>query len=157
MQYEFLVKEINYGSITVEADNYAKAKVLADEQYHRGNTFWGNAEYELEPEDLPSADSLAGVTLDEIILNQTTGYSDLYFTAPVSLLQSRVGAVHYPDAIAADLNLWFNTEQTVFQCSISPVRETTGGLESYDWTDIVLTDEEIEFLFDLAGIHTKSN
>lgn len=160
MQYEFLVKEINYGSITVEADNYAKAKALADEQYHRGNTFWGNTEYELEPEDLPPEDSLAGVTLDEIVPHKITGHADLYFTAPVSLLKSRVSEAQYPDAVSADLSIHFPTDTpspSECICRISPIRETPFGLESYDWTDITMTDEEIEFLFDLAGIKTKTN
>ena len=69
MQYEFLVKEINYGSITVEADNYAKAKVLADELYNSGQTCWDNVTYDLELEDLPPEDSFAGVRFEERVDN----------------------------------------------------------------------------------------
>lgn len=163
MQYEFLVKEINYGSITVEADSYAKAKTMADAQYHRGNTFWGNVEYELELTDLPPEDSLAGVRFEERV--DSHSITTLFFDAPLPLLQQLLLQQkslfrEYPDAVFADLSIHFPTDTpspSECICRISPVCEVPDGWESYDWTDIILTDEEIEFLFDLAGIKTKTN
>lgn len=163
MQYEFRVKEINYGSITVEADNYAKAQVLADELYHSGQTCWGNVEYDLEPEDLPPDVSFAGVRFDERVDGRHI--TTLYFDAPLSLLQQLLLQQkslfrEYPDAVSADLSIHFPTDTpspSECICRISPVCEMPDGGESYDWTDIILTDEEIEFLFDLAGIKTKIN
>lgn len=163
MQYEFLVKEINYGSITVEADNYAKAKALADELYNSGQTCWGNVEYDLESEDLPPEDSLAGVRFEERV--DSHSITTLFFDAPLPLLQQlllqqKALFREYPDAVSADLSIHFPTDTpspSECICRISPVCEMPDGWESYDWTDIILNDEEIEFLFDLAGIHTKSN
>lgn len=158
MQYEFLVKEINYGSITVAADNYAKAKVLADELYHSGQTCWGNVEYDLELEDLPPEDSLAGVRFEEMV--DSHSITTLFFDAPLPVLQQLLQFREYPDAVSADLSIHFPTDTpspSECICRISPVCEMPDGWESYDWTDIVLTDEEIEFLFNLAGIKTKTN
>ena len=154
MQYEFLVKEINYGSITVEADNYAKAQVLADELYNSGQTCWGNVEYDLEPEDLPPDVSFAGVRFNERVDNHSI--TTLFFDAPLSVLQQLLQFREYPDAVSADLSIHFPTDTpspSECICRISPVCEMPDGWESYDWTDIILNDEEIELLFDLAGIH----
>lgn len=163
MQYDFLVKEINYGSITVEADNYAKAEALANELYNSGQTCWGNVEYDLEPEDLPPEDSLAGVRFAERV--DSNSITTLFFDAPLPLLQQLLLQQkslfrEYPDAVSADLSIHFPTDSpspSECICRISPVCEMPDGWESYDWTDIILTDEEIEFLFDLAGIKTKTN
>lgn len=48
MKYFFNVKEINYGCIEVEAEDYDKAREMADEQYSMGNTIWKGGEYEIE-------------------------------------------------------------------------------------------------------------
>lgn len=49
MKFTFEIKEISYGSVEVEADNYTKAKELAEAEYHKGNAFWGSGEYEIKP------------------------------------------------------------------------------------------------------------
>lgn len=48
MKYRCLIVEVNYGYIDVEADNQEKAAEIANEQYHAGNTDWGDADYSIE-------------------------------------------------------------------------------------------------------------
>lgn len=48
MKYYVNVKEISYGVIEVEADNEDKAKEIAEEKYHMGDTVWKSGEHELD-------------------------------------------------------------------------------------------------------------
>ena len=47
MKYSFDVKEINYGTIVVDAKTPEEAKAKADAAYTMGNTIWQSGEYEL--------------------------------------------------------------------------------------------------------------
>lgn len=47
MKYSVEVKEINYGTIVVDASSPEEAKVKADAGYTMGNTIWKSGEYEL--------------------------------------------------------------------------------------------------------------
>ena len=46
--FSFSVKEINYGALEIEANDVESAKKKAEEEYHKGNTVWGDFEYEIE-------------------------------------------------------------------------------------------------------------
>lgn len=47
MTYVFDVKEISYGSVSVEADNEEEAYEKAHEEYDAGNTYWGDGDVEI--------------------------------------------------------------------------------------------------------------
>lgn len=47
MKYTVEVKEINYGTIVVDAKSPEDAKIKADAAYSLGNTVWQSGEYEL--------------------------------------------------------------------------------------------------------------
>ena len=47
MKYSVEVKEINYGTIVVDAKSPEDAKINADAAYSLGNTVWQSGEYEL--------------------------------------------------------------------------------------------------------------
>lgn len=47
MKYSVEVKEINYGTIVVDASSSEEAKAKADAGYTMGNTIWKSGEYEL--------------------------------------------------------------------------------------------------------------
>ena len=47
MKYVVSVKEISYGSVVVEAKNPQEAKTAAEEQYHKGNVFWNDSEFDV--------------------------------------------------------------------------------------------------------------
>lgn len=47
MKYSVEVKEINYGTIVVDASSPEEAKAKADAGYTMGNTIWKSGEYEL--------------------------------------------------------------------------------------------------------------
>lgn len=48
MTYVFDVKEISYGSVSVEADNEEEAREKAWEEYNYGNTYWGDSDIDIE-------------------------------------------------------------------------------------------------------------
>lgn len=48
MTYVFGVKEISYGSVSVEAENEEEAKEKAWDEYHNGNTYWGDSDVDIE-------------------------------------------------------------------------------------------------------------
>lgn len=48
MTYVFDVKEINYGSISVEADNEEEAREKTYDEYAAGNTYWGDSDVEID-------------------------------------------------------------------------------------------------------------
>ena len=52
MIYTFAVKEISYGGISVEADSEEEAREKAWDEYHAGNTFWGDADVDLDLEEI---------------------------------------------------------------------------------------------------------
>lgn len=47
MRYTVSVKEINYGTIVVEANSPEEAQEKAEAGYTMGNTIWSSGEYEL--------------------------------------------------------------------------------------------------------------
>lgn len=47
MKYRFDVKEINYGTIEVEANSLEEAQNKAEAGYTMGNTVWSSGEYEI--------------------------------------------------------------------------------------------------------------
>jgi len=47
MKYSVEVKEINYGTIVVDANSPEDAKIKADAAYSLGNTVWQSGEYEI--------------------------------------------------------------------------------------------------------------
>ena len=48
MKYVFDVKEISYGSVSVEANNEEEAREMAWEEYNYGNTYWGDSDVDIE-------------------------------------------------------------------------------------------------------------
>ena len=44
MQYEFEVKEINYGYLKIEANSREEAKEKSIEEYEKGNVLWNNSD-----------------------------------------------------------------------------------------------------------------
>lgn len=48
MIYVFGVKETSYGSISVEANNEEGAREKAWEEYHNGNTYWGDCNIDID-------------------------------------------------------------------------------------------------------------
>ena len=52
MIYTFLVKEISYGTIAVEADSEEEAREKAWDEYHDGNTSWGDTDVDLDLEEV---------------------------------------------------------------------------------------------------------
>ena len=48
MVYVYSVKETSYGSVSVEANNEEEAKEKAWEEYHNGNTYWGDSDLDIE-------------------------------------------------------------------------------------------------------------
>lgn len=47
MKYRVKVKEINYGTIEVDAKSPEEAAEIAEASYTMGNTVWNSGEYEL--------------------------------------------------------------------------------------------------------------
>jgi len=47
MKYRFDVKEINYGTIEVEANSLEEAQEKAEAGYTMGQTAWSSGEYEI--------------------------------------------------------------------------------------------------------------
>ena len=48
MVYVYNVKETSYGSISVEANNEEEAREKAWEEYHNGNTYWGDSDVDID-------------------------------------------------------------------------------------------------------------
>ena len=54
MKYTVEVKEINYGTIVVDAKSPEEAQEKAEAGYTMGNTVWSSGEYELsDPKHVP--------------------------------------------------------------------------------------------------------
>lgn len=47
MKYLVAFKEVNYGSIMVNANSVEEAQELAEEQYYNGNVFWKDTDLEM--------------------------------------------------------------------------------------------------------------
>ena len=47
MKYTVQIKEISYGSVTVEASNQQEAEEKAEQAYYDGNAYWKNSEMEI--------------------------------------------------------------------------------------------------------------
>ena len=47
MKYLVAFKEVNYGSIMVNANSVEEAQELAEEQYYNGNVFWQDTDLEM--------------------------------------------------------------------------------------------------------------
>lgn len=47
MKYTVSFKEVNYGGVTVEARSAEEAKILAEQEYYKGNVFWKDTDLEL--------------------------------------------------------------------------------------------------------------
>lgn len=55
MKYSVEVKEINYGTIVVDAKSPEDAQEKAEANYNMGNTAWHSGEYELsDPKRVPN-------------------------------------------------------------------------------------------------------
>lgn len=52
MTYVFSVKETSYGSVSVEADSEEEAREKAWDEYHNGNTYWGDTDIDLDLEEV---------------------------------------------------------------------------------------------------------
>ena len=51
MIYTVALKEVKYGTVTVEAHSTGEAKILAEQEYSRGNVCWKDSEVELRSVD----------------------------------------------------------------------------------------------------------
>ena len=47
MKYTVSFKEVNYGSVTVNAHSAEEAKILAEREYMQGNVVWKDVKLEL--------------------------------------------------------------------------------------------------------------
>lgn len=46
MKYNVAVKEISYGSVTVEAKSPEEAKERAEQAYYNGDVYWDSSDFE---------------------------------------------------------------------------------------------------------------
>lgn len=51
MIYTVSLKEIKYGTVTVEARNAGEAKILSEQEYSKGNVCWKDSEVEFRSVD----------------------------------------------------------------------------------------------------------
>ena len=51
MIYTVVLKEVKYGTVIVEAHSASEAKILAEQEYSRGNVYWKDSEVELRSVD----------------------------------------------------------------------------------------------------------
>lgn len=51
MIYTVALKEVKYGTVTVEAHSIGEAEILAEREYSRGNVCWKDSEVELRSVD----------------------------------------------------------------------------------------------------------
>ena len=47
MKYTIQIKEINYGTVIVEASSPQEAEDKAEQAYYDGNTYWKNSDMEI--------------------------------------------------------------------------------------------------------------
>ena len=47
MKYTIQIKEVSYGTVTVEASSPQEAEELAEQAYYEGNTYWKNSDMEI--------------------------------------------------------------------------------------------------------------
>ena len=47
-KYVVSLKEVNYGSVSVKAENEEEARELARQEYYRGCVFWKDSDMELD-------------------------------------------------------------------------------------------------------------
>ena len=82
--------------------------------------------------------------------NKEDNETVLYFIAPTEMLYG-----DYPEAVSAEISVEFPTdlaEAEYATVEISPTRyvEEDDGYEDYDWREIIIPDEEINALIELA-------
>lgn len=90
-----------------------------------------------------------GIEFDEA-WNKEDNETALFFTVPKEILCG-----NYPDAVSAEISIEFPTdlaEAEYATVEISPTRyvEEDDGYEDYDWCELILSDEEINALIELA-------
>ena len=91
--------------------------------------------------------TLKGVKFDESFEDKSLGSTVAYFIAPKDILKGR-----YSDAIHAEISVEFPTGHPEPECcsvALSPTRFEDGAYSDYDWTDISLTDKQIETLLNM--------
>ena len=103
-----------------------------------------------EDEDL----GMSEIVFDEAYVSDEHDTTTYYFTAPKSMLDRIFKPGKYPEAIAMEISIEVPTdrqEPCEAEVSISPTMEDgDGGTTDYDWTDVDLPYEEIEFLLNLG-------
>ncbi len=82
--------------------------------------------------------------------NKDDGETVLYFTAPKELILG-----DYPEAVSIEISIEFPTDHAEAEYAtveISPTRyvEEDDGYEDYDWREIIIPNEEINALIELA-------
>lgn len=82
--------------------------------------------------------------------NKEDNETVLYFTAPKEIFDC-----DYPDAVSMEISIEFPTdhaEATYANVEVSPTRyiEEDDGYEDYDWSELSLSDAEINELIELA-------
>lgn len=96
--------------------------------------------------------------LEEQYYNREENTITLYFTAPSSILDNFFAKGSYPDAISAELSVSIGDHPYLSEpvVCISPTRNTMGGTEDYDWSEISLPDNELDEILNLAGVDRYS-
>ena len=97
-------------------------------------------------------EEIKNLEFDERYDSEEHGTTTLYFTAPKEYLKDFLyEGLEFPEAVSMELSLEYpqNDPSDVY-IQVSPTNEEG---EDYDWFDVVLSDQDIQRLFDIAKEH----
>jgi len=96
--------------------------------------------------------NLDGVTLEDVFNDEALGTTMAYFIAPKEILKVIYPDRKIKDAVHAEISIEFpigRPEAKYCSVALSPTKNEDGTYVDYDWTDVSLTEKEVNSLLEM--------